>query len=168
MRFCQNKKNLPLIFKISDNFHFHHFLIWWLLLPCDFLLPSKKCLRCPPSRNKKVHLPPPPWIYIYSPLDFFPTAALFGKPTVRGGGAKKREVHAPRAFSLVYAYALNLAMYCNWCERTANVNKIHTLKWRNNGEKAVPCASWPPPLLPHSLISIIIFCVLLTLFHISP
>ena len=43
LRFRQNeKKNRPLICKISDNFYFSHFWIWWLFLPGDFLHPSEE------------------------------------------------------------------------------------------------------------------------------
>ena len=111
MRFCQNKKNLPLIFKISDNFHFHHFLIWWLLLPCDFLHSSKKCVRCPPPRNKKVHLPPPPWIYIYSPPWFFPNRSLVNLPLKM---CKKRFICQRRQSLLRLYIKIYFAQMCDF------------------------------------------------------
>ena len=42
MRFHGNKRICHLICKISDNFYFSHFLIWWLFLPGDFLHPSEE------------------------------------------------------------------------------------------------------------------------------
>ena len=40
--FVKIKKIYRLICKISNNFYLSHFLLWWLLLPGDFLRPSEE------------------------------------------------------------------------------------------------------------------------------